>query len=174
MITINSERLTLVAATMETAEAELNDRNLLEPLTGVKFPYNWPPPLNDEDSMKWFYDYLCTYPGSEGWVAWYYCLKMADNTLLAIGSGGFKGKPDENGVVEIGYSIMEEHQRKGYASEAVKALTRWAFGFPNVNKIIAQTFPENSGSIKVLGRCGFKFVGDGLEDNAIMFELLKV
>jgi [ribosomal protein S5]-alanine N-acetyltransferase len=173
MLKLESERLVIIAATLEMAEAELLDRNKLEKLVGAKFPPNWPPPLNDENSMRWFLEYLAANPDDVGWVAWYICLKMPGNRLAVIGGGGFKGKPDETGIVEIGYSIMEEHQRKGYAPEAVKALTAWAFGNPNVNKVVAQTYPELIPSQKVLTKCGFKFVGDGYEEKTILFEILK-
>jgi hypothetical protein len=34
-------------------------------------------------------------------------------------SGGFKGIPEAQGIVEIGYSILSQQQRQGYATEAV-------------------------------------------------------
>jgi RimJ/RimL family protein N-acetyltransferase len=44
-----------------------------------------------------------------------------------IGDLCFKGL-QENGIAEIGYGILEEHQSQGYATEAVqaaKAMTNW-------------------------------------------------
>lgn len=173
MIKLETPRLTLIAGTLEMAEAELSDMNTLEHLVGAKFPSNWPPPLNDENSMKWFREYLKTNPGASGWVMWYICLRMPDNSLTAVGGGGFKGFPDENGTVEIGYSIMEKNQRNGYATEAVTALKEWAFTFPTVKKIVAQTFPELIPSRKVLEKCGFKFKGQGFEEGTILYEFIR-
>jgi len=173
MLKIESERMILIAANLEMAEAELLNRDKLESLVGAKFPVNWPPPLNDENSMKWFGEYLKSNPDAAGWVMWYFCLKISGNDLPVIGSGGFKGKPDDSGIVEIGYSIMEDHQRNGYAPEAVRVLTGWAFRNPKVKKVVAQTFPKLLPSIKVLEKCGFKFVGKGYEDGTILYEIIK-
>jgi RimJ/RimL family protein N-acetyltransferase len=173
MLKLETERLILIAGNVEMAEAELTDRNKLESLVGAKFSKDWPPPLNDEDSMKWFWKYMVSHPGSAGWVTWYFCLKMPDDSLQAIGNGGFKGKPDRNGTIETGYSVIENFQLNGYATEAVKELIRWAFGHSNVKKIIAQTFPNLVPSIKVLEKCGFKYSGKGYEEGTILYELLK-
>ena len=173
MLTLETERLIAVAATLEMADAELCDRTKLEYLVGAKFPANWPPPLNDENSMKWFQQYLKSNPDDVGWAVWYFCLKMPDKSLYVIGGGGFKGKADETGIVEIGYSIMEDRHRNGYAPEAVTALTVWAFKNPKVKKVVAQTFPELLPSIKVLQKCGFKYAGKGFEDGTILFEFIK-
>jgi len=173
MLILETERLTIIAATPEMADSELSDRNKLESLVGAKFPLNWPPPLNDENSMKWFRDYLNSNPDEVGWVVWYICQKMPDKTLHVIGSCGFKGKADENGVLEIGYSIMEDQQKNGYAPEAIRALINWAFKNNDVKIIVAQTFPELIPSQKVLEKCGFKFTGNGYEDGTILYELMK-
>jgi len=73
--------------------------------------------------------------------------------------------------VEIGYSILEDHQNRGLAPEAVGELIDWAFSHENVHRIIAQTLPDLRPSIRVLEKRGFAFVGDGLEDGAILYQL---
>jgi ribosomal-protein-alanine N-acetyltransferase len=92
-----------------------------------------------------------------------------------LGSAGFKGIPD-NGLVEIGYSMLEEHQRNGYCTEAVHALIGWAFRYPDVNKVIAHTLPDLLPSIRVMEKCGLVFVGNGpVEDGmqTIRYELTR-
>jgi [ribosomal protein S5]-alanine N-acetyltransferase len=90
-----------------------------------------------------------------------------------LGNVGFKGVP-RNGLTEIGYSILEAHQRNGYCTEAVHARIGWAFEHPAVRRVIAHTFPELVPSIRVMEKCGFVFVGDGpIEDDmqTICYEL---
>jgi ribosomal-protein-alanine N-acetyltransferase len=76
--------------------------------------------------------------------------------------------PDGKGVVEIGYSVLPEWQRCGYATEIVNALVSHASSFENTNSIIAHTSPKNKASKKVLITNGFREVG--VSDGNIRFE----
>ena len=71
-----------------------------------------------------------------------------------IGDLCFKGL-DSSGVVEIGYGILEEYQGQGYATEAVKVVTAWAFQNSKVVAIEAETDAKNTVSQRVLEKCGF-------------------
>ncbi len=75
-----------------------------------------------------------------------------------------------DGTVEVGYSVLEAHQRRGYASEAVEALVGWAFGHPEVTRVIAETYPELVPSVGVLEKTGFRLIGAGSEERVIRFE----
>lgn len=168
---IHTERLCLVPGTAELGRAELGDRRRFARLLGAEVPPAWPPPLNDEASMTWFTEYVEANPDAVGWAAWYFLLKTPRGRLTAIGNGGFKGVPDPSGTVEIGYSILERNQGRGLATEGVGALIDWAFAHRHVNRVIAQTLPDLRASIRVLEKQGFIFVGDGLEDGAIMYQM---
>jgi ribosomal-protein-alanine N-acetyltransferase len=90
-----------------------------------------------------------------------------------IGSAGYKGPPSADGMVEVGYGIVRDHQRQGYASEAVRGLVAHAFALPTVRRVIAETLPELIPSIGVLRKCGFRFIGNGSEPGVIRFELTR-
>jgi RimJ/RimL family protein N-acetyltransferase len=47
-------------------------------------------------------------------------------TSAPIGSCGFKGPPDADGMVEIAYGIDPEYRGHGYAKEAAQALVAFA------------------------------------------------
>ena len=170
---LTTTRLELVAGTIALAKAEIDDLPALARMLDVPFPLHWPPPLNDEHSQKFFLDSLLNAaPSHAGWYLWY-CLRREPRALL--GSAGFKGIPF-NGLVEIGYSMLEEHQRNGYCTEAVRALIGWAFHNPEVNMVIAHTFPELLPSIRVMEKCGMVFAGHGpIEDGmqTIRYELTR-
>ena len=89
---------------------------------------------------------------------WYaiWMIELKDGTH--IGELCFKGL-DLNGVVEIGYGITEQYQEHGYATEAVKAISHWAFQEPKVTAIEAEINDKNIASKKVLEKCGFIFTG---------------
>ncbi len=62
----------------------------------------------------------------------------------------FKGTPDENGEIEIGYGTYSEFQGRGFMTEAVGALIAWAFQQEKVKAIIAETLIANVSSHKIL------------------------
>jgi RimJ/RimL family protein N-acetyltransferase len=72
-----------------------------------------------------------------------------------IGSAGFKGAADAEGMVEIGYGIVPRFQGQGFASEAAAALIEYARNDPDVRTIRAHTAPESNASTRVLAKCGF-------------------
>ncbi|MFD3449845.1 GNAT family N-acetyltransferase [Microbacteriaceae bacterium 4G12] len=87
------------------------------------------------------------------WGTW---LVVRKTDGIVLGDIGFKGKPDENKVVETGYGFLESYWNNGYATEAVEALIQWAFNTSQVNKIVAETLQNNHGSIRVLEKLGMK------------------
>ena len=80
-------------------------------------------------------------------------------TATAIGQMGFKGLPDEEGRVEIGYNINTSSQGRGYATEMVKALVAWVAEQAQVKQIAAECLETNAGSVRVLEKVGFERVG---------------
>ena len=76
-----------------------------------------------------------------------------------VGTCGFKGPPDADGMVEIAYGIAPEHQNMGYATEAAGALVRFAFTSPDVRLVRAHTFEETNASARVLAKCHFRPAG---------------
>jgi RimJ/RimL family protein N-acetyltransferase len=92
-----------------------------------------------------------------------------------IGNAGFKGSP-KDGLVEIGYSMLEMHHRQGYATEAVRGFLSWAFQNPEVQRVVADTLPGLTPSIRVMKKSGFAFVGDGPDEDGmrtIRYELTR-
>ena len=101
---LQTERLTLLAQTAGMAHAELEDRAALPALLGAEVPADWPPPLNDRDSMAWAARFIAEHPDNPGWGMWYFIAHDSDPPR-AIGVGGYKGPPVD-GICEIGYSVM--------------------------------------------------------------------
>lgn len=167
---ITTERLELIAGTPELARADIDSRSRFSQLLDATVPDEWPPPLNDLGSMTWFARYLEEHPDGVGWVTWYFLLRENNRgERIAIGNGGFKGKPTPDGTAEVGYSVLEKFQRNGYATEATRSLVSWAFEHPEVNRIIAETYPSLTGSIHVLGNNGFVYIGEGSEEGVIRY-----
>ena len=85
---------------------------------------------------------------------WYAMWMIEKTDGTHIGDLCFKGLR-EDGIAEIGYGILEEYQGQGYATEAVRAACRWAFGHAEVTSLEAETDAGNAASQRVLEKCGF-------------------
>ena len=103
--------------------------------------------------------------GFESWMI------IKKETLEVIGDLGFKGINIVEENIDLGYGIIEEERRKGYAAEAVKEIIRWAFLNKNVREITANCLTENTNSMKLLSK--FNFVQKGVEGNTIYWKLLN-
>jgi ribosomal-protein-alanine N-acetyltransferase len=86
------------------------------------------------------------------WVT--YWLIVIRQSRFGAGLIGFKGLPDAQGNVEIGYGIDPVARRQGYVTEAVTALIQWAFQFDACQVIQADTLKTNLGSRRVLQKVG--------------------
>ena len=88
---------------------------------------------------------------------------------LVIGSVGFKGPPDSEGMVEIAYGIAPGFQGRGYATEAAEAGVKVAFDDERVRLVRAHTLPTNIASLRVLEKCGFERIGEivDIEDGLV-------
>ncbi|MHA6288054.1 GNAT family N-acetyltransferase [Maricaulis sp. CAU 1757] len=152
-IEIISSRLRLVALTEETARLQLQDRAGFFAALGVEPEPAWPPDLISEPEMRWTHDQLHKHPEDAGWYGWVY-ISTVMNRLL--GSGGFKGAPNADGEVEIGYSMLTSYREQGLATEGVNALLDWAYGDGRVRRVIAHTRDDRDASHRVLEKAGFR------------------
>jgi len=84
------------------------------------------------------------------------------NDLFDVGEN-VRGPPDSAGVVEIAYGIDEEYRGRGYATEAARALTDFAFADAKVRIVCAHTLPEKNASARVLTKCGFTLLGEMID-----------
>jgi [ribosomal protein S5]-alanine N-acetyltransferase len=166
-----TDRLDLVPATVETVRAAIADAAALARALDATVPSSWPPELLDRPALKFTLDKLRRAPTQTAWWLYFVLLRTDSPRRVLIGSVGYKGPPTADGTVEVGYGILPEYQRRGYASEAVRALTANAFAVPTVRRVIAETLPELVASIGVMMKCGFSFIGEGSEPGVIRYEL---
>ena len=121
-------------------------------------PENWPPETL-ADALPLFLQWLEAAPDAVGWFGWYAVTR--DGAVL-VGGAGFKGPP-RDGAAETGYSVLPQFQGRGYATEMVATLLRWAFDQPGVSRVVAEVEPTNLASRRVLEKLGFAPAGAGAE-----------
>lgn len=167
---IVTRRLTLIPASLALARAELHDRAAFGDLLGAIVPGAWPPETT-VDALPLFLSWLEAAPDRVGWFGWYaLCRDMSTSGNVLVGGGGFLGPP-EDGIVQIGYSVLPEFQRRGYGTEMVRGLASWAFVQPGVAAIAAETEWANPASVRVLERSGFQAGGSASHPEGTRFEL---
>jgi RimJ/RimL family protein N-acetyltransferase len=60
--------------------------------------------------------------------------------------------------VELGYRYRRDAWRKGFATEAGRAVLQAGFGLSQLEEVLAYTHPENTASIRVLEKLGFEHI----------------
>ena len=168
---LESDRLTLVAATSELVAADLAGREALARVLKAEVGSEWPPELYSSTVMRVIEEQL-QQEAEQGWSAWYLLRREQDEETL-VGICQFKGRPGASGSVEIAYSILASHRNQGLATEAVARLAQWAFGHHAVKEVCAETMPYRRQSIKILEKLGFLFAGPGSEQGVVRYVLSR-
>jgi len=169
MNSLNTKRLVLIPITVELCSADKNSRKIFSEGLHAWVPDAWPPALLTPETLEEFIT-LLTAPDASRLYAWYWLrIGVSCEDRILIGSGGFvRG---EDGVLELGYSILEEFQRQGYATEAIQAMIMWARDECGIKIIRACTFCDLIGSIHLLEKSGFIKSGKGDEEGSIVYLL---
>jgi len=158
MLTDTDGEVTIVATTLAALDAEEAGGDAIARLLGVKSPPSWPPQHNDAVTREWMRNLLRQHPDEPGYSTWYL---IAAGEL--VGTLGYTGPPNEAGGVEIGYSVVDERHRRGYASAGVAILVRRAFADPRVVVVAAHTLVDGFASQGVLLKAGFVRAGDPVD-----------
>jgi RimJ/RimL family protein N-acetyltransferase len=168
---IKTERLQLIPGSKELLRAALDGSQALGAVLGALVPESWPPEFLDSAALQFTLDRYSERAEDARWWMYFLVLPGAQNQRTLIGSAGYKGPPTADGMVEVGYGIVGDQRRRGYATEATLGLLRNAFADPVVSRVIAETLPELTGSIGVLRKCGFHQKGEGSEPGVIRFQI---
>jgi RimJ/RimL family protein N-acetyltransferase len=112
----------------------------------------------DEDAMRallreWV---AATREGEGGLGHW--AITLADTGAL-VGGVSLHLLPVEEQDVEIGWQLAPEHWRKGYATEAARALIDRAFGL-DIDEVFALVRPNNTRGAATARRLGMTWVGE--------------
>lgn len=114
---------------------------------------------------------------SEVEITWGIVLKENGKMIGTCCFGNFNNKARRT---EIGYTIGKNSWGQGYATEATSEIIRYGFREMNLNRIEATITPDNSASVRVLEKLGFKtegivrqrdYIKNQLVDGVIMSQL---
>ncbi|MGH7134080.1 MAG: GNAT family N-acetyltransferase [Phycisphaerales bacterium] len=171
-LTIQTPRLVLVPATTPLVRAELDGRDALARAIGAPLAADWPPEHWDEGVLRWLLD-AAAKPGFDPAWPGFYVVLCDPAPGLVIGTAGYKSPPDAQGVVELGYGIVPSHQRRGFASEATRAMIDHAWKNPRTRRVDAETYPHLAPSLGVMRVCGMTFLGPGSEFGTVRYGIAR-
>jgi RimJ/RimL family protein N-acetyltransferase len=155
---IETANLKLVPCELPHLEATLTDQKQLEQVLGVTVYDDWFefPGVAGIEAIRFSHEHLKANPDVFLWWT-YFFIHAKDNAL--VGVGGYRGKADESGMVEIGYAIIPAYRRRGLATEAAQGLVDYAFSHPHIERVDAHTLSAPNGSTRVLEKVGMEQVG---------------
>ncbi|MDH4207662.1 MAG: GNAT family N-acetyltransferase, partial [Anaerolineae bacterium] len=109
----------MIAGTADLLRAEISDRERFARLLEARVHQAWGQGRDYQEAMTSMAQRLEEDPDETGWWSWYFVLhNRVTGQRMLIGTGGFKGPPDQDGTVEIGYSLLPPHRNRGYTTEA--------------------------------------------------------
>lgn len=76
-----------------------------------------------------------------------------------IGQGGLVPIAFNGDEIELGYRLGKSHWGKGYGTEIAWASAAYGFDRLGLDRLVAVTYAENTGSRRVLSKVGFRELG---------------
>ncbi len=146
-----TERLILIPYTIQICK-NIMDNNFADLFKmGLKKGKSWPD--NDViETLPKIINNLSKVESPTGFESW---MIVKKDSSEIIGDIGFKGFNYEQENADIGYGIVYEERRKGFAEEAAIELIKWAFSTKMLREITAKCLIDNISSINLLQKINF-------------------
>lgn len=146
---IETSRLTLICCDKQIMETLFEGDEQIAKLLQIHISGKWSE--FGEAPLRWIYNKILEGVAPE-WLMYLPILKQ-ENGL--VGNCGYKGVP-KDGMVEIGYEVIEKYRCQGLATEIATALIKHAFTYGQIHLIQAHTLAKENESGSVLKKCGMR------------------
>lgn len=168
---VPSRRLDLVWMSPLFLNAALNDRRAdAEAALGIRLPSEFPG--SRDRFLRMRLEQMMKDSSSAQWLTRAMVLRVPGRPM--VGYIGFHSAPNEQGAVEIGYTVFGAHRGLGYALEAAQAMIDWARDEQGVSTFVASVGPWNHASLAIVRKLGFTQTGEQWDDEdglELVFEL---
>jgi ribosomal-protein-alanine N-acetyltransferase len=145
---LHGPQVSLVPVPYDVAVAVVAGRDVTPPLAavGLEPGPGWPH-ADSPDALRPLAEHGG--PGEDG--GW-----LISRDSKVMGECGWRGGPDADGDVELGYGLAGPAREQGVGTEAVALLSAWAEQQPGVRRLVAEVQVGNEASRRVLARLGFE------------------
>jgi [ribosomal protein S5]-alanine N-acetyltransferase len=146
---LESQNLKMIFFTVDLLKLITSEKDKLGEVLNIRVPEEWPGP-DIAEILPFMVEELekgLTGPTWNGFI-----IHKTDNTI--IGDMGLKDGPNEEGIADVGYSIIPAYRNQGYATEMLRRVIAWAFQEKGIQIVTADCLCDNIGSIRVLEKAG--------------------
>jgi ribosomal-protein-alanine N-acetyltransferase len=134
----------------------------------------FPFPYSIEDAYKWL-DIVLPINDPPRYFAVIVSKKLAGSIAIVTKEDIYRKN------VEIGYFLAEEQWGKGIITNAIKAITAYAFSEFDIERVYAEPFADNPGSRRALEKAGFRceatfrnnVIKNGIIKDSCIYAVLK-
>ena len=102
------------------------------------------------------------------------CKMQLKETGEMIGTSGLQPL-EETGEIEVGYNLSKQFWRQGFGEECARAWLQYGFEVAGLERIVAVALPENTGSWRIMEKCGMKYEGKQIHygNSVVMYAISK-
>lgn len=164
---ILTNRLELVPVTLVIIQSLSEGSNEELKKIGIKPNAQWPTE-DTKDILPIIYESLVKSKIPSGFEFW---MIVNRDTMQVIGDIGFHGKPNDQGIVEVGFGLVEKERGKGFGFEALEAIMDWLSDQESVKVIKADCLINNIPSQRILQKVHMKEINR--DQDFIYWEFVK-
>lgn len=147
---MNRTSVQLKVATMELLKSGIKGPSTLSAALGVEVPDSWSQFGNQA------FEYVLEEIKHGESPHWWTHFAIDSVKQILVGMCGFKGQPNYEGMVEIGYEVVPKWRSNGYGTQMAKLLVIEAFKEPRVQYVQAHTEAIINASTHILVNLGFE------------------
>lgn len=86
-----------------------------------------------------------------------------------IGQVSAQRREEDITIRDVGWYIDPNYQKKGYATEAAKAMIDYMFKAVEINSILSEAVKDNEASCKIFEKLGFNKIGEETQESPYTF-----
>jgi RimJ/RimL family protein N-acetyltransferase len=171
----------ITADRLDIREFALSDADLVREVLSAQSPEALPPgaPSEEDELAEWLTEGVHVLR-RDGFGVHFMLLDRARAKI--VGAIGLFHADWEVRSTEIGYGVRADERGRGYATEALVAVSRWALSAGGMQRAWLTANTDNIASVRVAQKAGFRYEGtlrraameeDGLHDQDV-YSLLDV